>query len=86
MTGISTLTQKGQVAIPKNIRDYFGLKAFDKIYFSIENNTIVAKPVISTQSMFGIIKTKKILTKKQMKKVIRDAVLEKYARKNADRS
>lgn len=81
MQGTSTLTQKGQVAIPKEIRDFFNLKPSDKLHFSIENNKIVAEPALTVESMFGIIKTKKVLTKKQMKKVIRDAVVKKHARR-----
>ena len=80
MQGISTLTQKGQIAIPKAIRDHFNLKTSDKLRFSIEKNKIIAEPVLSTESMFGIIKANKIVTKKQMKKVIMDAVVAKHAR------
>lgn len=80
MQGISTLTQKGQISIPKSIRDHFNLKTSDRLRFSIAKNKIIAEPVISTESMFGIIKTKKVITKKQMKKVVRDAVVAKYAR------
>ena len=36
MNGFSTITQKGQVAIPKAIRDYFNIKPSDKIYFEAE--------------------------------------------------
>ncbi len=78
MQGISTITQKGQVAIPKPIRDYFKLHPSDKLHFSVKNNKIVAEPVLSVESMFGIIKTKKVLTKRQMKKIIREAVINKH--------
>ena len=80
MEGTSSITQKGQVSIPKAIRDHFGLKTFDKLHFSIKDNKIVAEPAFSTDSMFGIIKTQKILTKKQAKKIIRDAVIAKHER------
>lgn len=80
MQGTSTITQKGQVAIPKEIRDFFNLKASDKLHFSVENNKIIAEPIPTIESMFGIIKTKKVLSKKEMKKIIRDAVVAKHAR------
>jgi len=81
MNGVSTLTQKGQVAIPKSIRDYFDLKPSDKVYFEVKNNSIVARRLSSIEEMRGIVKTNKILSKKEMKKIIREAVLEKFKRK-----
>lgn len=83
MNGISTLTQKGQVAIPKSIRDYFHLQPHDKVHFEVKSNSIVARRLYSIEEMRGIVKTNKILSKKEMKKVIREAVLEKFKRKKA---
>lgn len=82
MHGTSTITQKGQVAIPKEIRDHFNLKTSDKLHFSVEKNKIVAEPVLSVKEMRGFIKTNKVLTKKEMKRIIRDAVVEKYANRS----
>ena len=81
MNGTSTLTQKGQVAIPKSIRDYFNLKPSDKVYFEVKDNNIVARRLSSIEEMRGIVKTNKILSKKEMKRIIREAVLEKFKRK-----
>lgn len=81
MQGFSTLTQKGQVAIPKQIRDYFGLKPSDKLFFKVKNNEIVAFPVPSIKEMYGIVPAKKPLARKKMKEIIRKAVVEKYRRK-----
>ena len=80
MQGISTITQKGQVAIPKEIRDFFNLKASDKLHFSVKKNKIIAEPIPTVESMFGFIKTKKVLSKREMKKIIRDSVVAKHAR------
>lgn len=81
MDGFSTVTQKGQVAIPKPIRDYFKLKASDKLYFEVKNNNIVAHPIFSIEQMRGIVKENKYVTKKEYKKIIRNAVIEKLRRK-----
>lgn len=78
MQGTSTLTQKGQVAIPKGIRDYFDLKPSDKLHFSIEKGKIIAEPIFSVKEMRGFIKTKKTLSKQEMKKIIKDNVTAKY--------
>lgn len=83
MNGITTLTQKGQVAIPKSIRDYFNLKPFDKIHFEVKNDSIVGRRLSSVEEMRGFIKTNKIISKKEMKEAIREAVLEKFKRKMA---
>jgi len=82
MNGISTLTQKGQVAIPKSIRDYFHLKPRDKVHFEVQDEKIVATPAPTIDEMFGLFKASKIITKREMKKAIRDAVLEKFRRKD----
>ena len=74
MNGITTMTQKGQVAIPKSIRDYFDLKPSDKVYFEVKDNSILARRLSSIEEMRGIVKTNKILSKKEMKKIIREAV------------
>ena len=82
MQGTSTLTQKGQVAIPKGIRDYFDLKPSDKLHFSIENEKIVAEPIFSVKEMRGFIKSKRIISKQDMKRIIKDRVTEKYANRS----
>ena len=82
MNGFSTMTQKGQVAIPKPIRDFFELKPSDKLYFEVKDNSIVARPVSSIEDMRGIVRTKRKISKKQYKKTIRESVLKKYANRS----
>lgn len=36
----TSLSPKGQVTVPKAIRDRFGLKPFDKIEFYVENDEV----------------------------------------------
>ena len=38
MTRFTTLTQKGQVTIPKSVRDTLGLKPHDKVEFVVEGH------------------------------------------------
>jgi len=82
MQGISTITQKGQVAIPKVIRDHFKLKSSDKLHFSVENNKIVAEPVPSVKEMFGFIKAKRPISLKEMREAVIEGVLEKHANRS----
>jgi AbrB family looped-hinge helix DNA binding protein len=43
MQNVTTLTSKGQVTIPKAIRDELGLQPFDKIRFDIEDGEVKLK-------------------------------------------
>ena len=43
MEGVTTLTSKGQVTIPKVIRNELGLKPSDKIRFSLENGHVTLR-------------------------------------------
>ena len=44
----STITSKGQVTIPKEIRDKFHLKAHDRLLFKPEADRIIIKPMTGT--------------------------------------
>lgn len=44
----STLTRKGQVTIPKSLRDQLGLNLGDRISFQLRGEEIVLKPVHRT--------------------------------------
>ena len=44
----STLTRKGQVTIPKPLRDRLGLRLGDRISFQLRGEEIVLKPVHRT--------------------------------------
>ncbi|NLT72264.1 MAG: AbrB/MazE/SpoVT family DNA-binding domain-containing protein [Verrucomicrobiaceae bacterium] len=44
MDEVATLTSKGQVTIPKRVRDALGLEAGDEVHFKVEENrAVVAK-------------------------------------------
>lgn len=53
----TTLTSKGQVTIPKTIRNYLDLHTGDKIAFVInENNEVMLKPVTKTaEEVYGLL-------------------------------
>jgi AbrB family looped-hinge helix DNA binding protein len=56
----STLTTKGQITIPKVVRDAVHLEVGDKVYFDIKDDGSVVlmarnQPV---ESLFGMLKTK----------------------------
>ena len=41
-----TITSKGQLTVPKEMRDYFGLKDGEKVIFLMRENEIAIKPKI----------------------------------------
>lgn len=51
----STLTSKGQITIPKSVRDSLALNAGDKVEFVLtENNEVLLKPVTKkVDEVFG---------------------------------
>lgn len=81
MNGMSTLTQKGQVVIPEEIRSYFNMKPSSKLSFEVVGQTIVARPIISTNEAFGMIKAKSKVSKKTIKQVVSEAISDKFASK-----
>ncbi|PIR43794.1 hypothetical protein COV24_00960 [candidate division WWE3 bacterium CG10_big_fil_rev_8_21_14_0_10_32_10] len=78
MSNITSLTQKGQVVIPKSIRNHFNLKAFDKLFFRIENNKIVAEPVNDTNGVFGMFKTNSYISKQKQKSIVKKFIESKF--------
>ncbi len=42
---VATLTSKGQITIPKEIRDALHLKDHDKVIIMVEENVAVIKPI-----------------------------------------
>lgn len=50
---ISTITSKGQVTIPKEIRSFLGIKPSDKINFTIEKGNVVLKPIRTLKDFRG---------------------------------
>ena len=58
-TNTTTITQKGQVTIPKEIREYLGLKTKNQVEFRIEKGKVVIKPTTSLETNFGRVKPKR---------------------------
>jgi len=81
MYGVSTITTRGQVVIPQPIRDFLGLKPSDKLFFEIEGDKIIARPIISLDEAFGMFKAKRKLPKREYKKVIFKQVVKKFKKR-----
>ncbi len=58
MTYTSSLTQKGQVTIPQEIRKHLKLKPSDKVFFIKHEDSVIIKPARSFLDIEGSVKYK----------------------------
>ena len=55
---LSTVTTKGQVTIPKTIRDALGIHPNDRVEFIRDGERIVLQPLKGLKSFRGVVKTR----------------------------
>lgn len=68
----STLTQKGQVTIPANIRRKLGLRTGDRVSFVQEGDHVLVKPAQSDiRAAFGLVKARRSASLKEYEAAIR---------------
>lgn len=89
----STLTSKGQITIPKEVRDKLGLRTGDVVHFHVREDGVVEMQAqnIDLMSLFGMLKTMvdpamlgQPLTLEEIDEVIGQAVIERYKRAVGD--
>ena len=76
----TTLTSKGQVTIPKAVRDELGLREGDRIAFRVlEDGTVVVEPeTVEIRDLRGILKPKrKGVSVSDMEKAVRAEAVKK---------
>jgi antitoxin PrlF len=79
----TSLTRKGQVTIPKDVRDRLGLKPFDKIEFFVEDGEArLRKARFSIAELAGILPPLDIPVE-EMPAIAREEWIARYAEKNA---
>jgi len=66
----TTLTQKGQVTIPIEIRKYLGIQSREKVAFSRLNDQITISPARDFLSLKGSVKSSKKYSDKEIDKKI----------------
>ena len=74
----TALSEKGQVVIPKLIREVLDLKSSDKLQVEVENGRIILSPLPQINDMFGVFKSQGLIDKKMMKEVIKKQVNKKF--------
>lgn len=77
---LAKLTSKGQITLPKAIRDYLELHSGDKVEFVIDSQgrVIMHSKTIDLKDAFGMIKSKKSATVNDMNKSIARNIKRKY--------
>lgn len=80
---IATMTSKGQLTVPKEVRERLGLKAGDKVDIRVEpNGTARILPVnLKTSDVFGMLsayKKEKPVTVEQMDEGIKEYIRKKH--------
>ncbi|MBI2600338.1 AbrB/MazE/SpoVT family DNA-binding domain-containing protein [Candidatus Daviesbacteria bacterium] len=56
---VTSITQKGQVTIPKKLREKVGLATYSKVYIEIMGNSIRVTPTYDVLDIAGQFKPKK---------------------------
>ena len=76
---LSTLTSKGQITIPKVIRDYLNVDSGDKIEFIIdeEGHVVMTAKTFSLNDIVGMVERRKGVSIDDMKEVIKNRVRKK---------
>jgi antitoxin PrlF len=80
---ISKVTSKGQVTIPKKIRELLNVAAFGKIVFSLLENgkVLVTNEQNSAKALFGMLKHRKPSTPVSVEEM-KSAVRERRSKRN----
>lgn len=78
----STVTAKGQITIPKPIRDAIGINVNDRVTFVQKGEIIYIRPVKSLQSFRGAVKKKSLDSFEMERAKAKAAVADKLKRVN----
>lgn len=76
----STVTQKGQVTIPVSMREKFGLKRGNRLFFSMEKDHIKVYTSPDFFSFRGALSSKKPFDIKKMRKSVGKQLVKRYAK------
>lgn len=66
MTFTTTVTQKGQVTLPKAMREQLKIDPYDQVVISMQANSLMIKPVKSLLDLAGKLKPRKNANKSSL--------------------
>jgi antitoxin PrlF len=77
----SAITVKGQVTIPKAIREHLHVKPGDRVKFFVHpDGTVVLLPKLPVSALRGILKTRRHASLEEMDEAIATGISERYRR------
>lgn len=77
----STVTQKGQVFIPKLAREAVGIEPRERVQLAVYGKKIIIEPVSSVKTMLGFVKAKRHFTEQDYTRVVKKTALERLKNK-----
>jgi len=78
---VTTISRKGQVVVPKKVREEIGLSTSDLLRVEAKDGKVVMSPVSKTDEVFGMFKARGVITKSDIKSSYRRAVMAKIAKR-----
>lgn len=64
----TSMSRKGQIVIPKIIRETLNIKASDKLQITLLDDAILIRTIPGLEDVYGMIKVKKLITEEDIKK------------------
>lgn len=83
----STLTVKGQVTLPKSIREHLKVSAGDRVkFFTQPDGGVTILPVVPISSLRGILKGRidRVVTVEEMNEAIGEGIVSRYLESTQD--
>jgi len=75
----SAITIKGQITIPKAIREHLHVKPGDRVKFFVHpNGTVFLLPKIPVSALRGIVKSRRRVSLEEMDDAIASGITERY--------
>jgi len=83
MTYVATVTSKGQVTIPKEIRDELGLIPSSRIIFQSQGDEILVKPITNFLDLKGSVKGSRRYSDHKADQAVLRAVKQAYEKESS---
>ena len=78
MPYVTTISQKGQIVVPKEIRDKLKIKPADRLKVSADEKNITIERLSPLEEVVGMFKVDKPITKKDIKAAYAKRTSEKF--------